>query len=523
MRKMKQCITLAAWLALASYGHAATVLPKPDPMGVPSSKIYDYGVMGPPASPERVEAALQAVAKPLPAGPFQPSWASLADHYTSPAWYSDAKFGIFIHWGIYSAAAHGNEWYEKHMYAGADAVWHEQHFGPQDKVGYKDLIPLFTAKAWDPATWAKLFRDSGAKYVIPTAQHHDNFALWASRLTSYNAVNMGPHRDLIGDLEKAVRAQGLKFGLSNHGVENFTFVNPDPEIDTKLKSEKADLYDPKWADFYHVADRSDAAMTAFLTDWVNRNLELIDDYHPDLIYWDNGANLRVLDPLKRYIAAYYYNRAAETGQAVTLSTKYVAMAPSNDDTQQIGSAIDFEKVGLRSPKDIRRDPWQVDDTIGSQSWGYVEGLSVRPAGVIIPLLIDTVAKGGNYVLNISPRADGVIPDDQQATLRGIGLWLARNGEAIYATRPWTQYSDGAGDDTWRFTTKDGAVYAIALKWPGQSATITALGQAAGRVASVELIGGDEVAFAQKPDGLHLSLPEKAPDETAWAFRVRMRP
>ena len=258
-------------------------------------------------------------------------------------------------------------------------------------------------------------------------------------------------------------------------------------------------------------------MAAFLSDWVNRNLELIDDYHPDILWWDNGVNLRVLDPLKRYVAAYFYNRAAATGQPVTISTKYIAMAPSNDDTQQIGSVIDFEKVGKRSPAAIRLGGWQVDDTIGRQSWGYVEGLSVRPASEIVPLLIDTVAKGGNYTLNISPRADGVIPEDQQRTLLGIGKWLSRNGEAIYATHPWTQFGEG----NWRFTAKDGAIYAIALKWPGDTATVAALGEAAGKVASVELIGGGKVAFTQGPDGLRLKLPAQ-PDEIAYAFRVRMK-
>jgi len=497
---------------------SAETLPLPDRGGVPPSKLYDYGVMGPPATPAIVARADAGVTTPMAPGPVTADWASIKANYTAPAWFADAKFGIFIHWGVYSAAAHHNEWYEKHMYSGTDAAWHAQHFGPQDKVGYKDLIPLFTAAKWDPDAWAELFKEAGARYVIPTAEHHDNFANWDSQLTPVNAVKMGPHRDLIGDLATAVRKQGLKFGVSNHGMENFTFVNPDPLLDAQLKAEKADLYDPQWANWYHVADRSPAAMQAFLTDWVERNLELIDTYHPDILWWDNGVNLRVLDPLKEHVAAYYYNRGKQWGQAVTLSTKWIAMAPSNDDRQQIGSVLDFEKVGARSPEGIRTDQdWEVDDTIGS-TWGYTDGMSVSTAAFILPKLIDTVAKGGNYTLNISPMADGTIPQAQQDTLRGIGKWLAANGEAIYGTRPWTQAAEG----DFRFTTKGTTLYAIALKWPvGGTATIAALKVQDGggkNVTRVELLG-QALPFTQDAGGLHIVLPAQNPDEAAYSFAI----
>jgi alpha-L-fucosidase len=186
-------------------------LPKPDPDGVPKSNLYDYGVMGPPATPEIVAAADAAVTTPMPDGPFQPTWDSIAKNYQTPAWFQDAKFGIFLHWGIYSVPAHGpsaSEWYEKHMYSTASA-WHIQNFGPIETFGYKDFIPLFTAAKWDPDAWAALFKKAGARYVIPTAEHHDNFALWDSAVTPFNAMKMGPKRDLIGDLAAAVRKQGL--------------------------------------------------------------------------------------------------------------------------------------------------------------------------------------------------------------------------------------------------------------------------------------------------------------------------
>ncbi len=280
------------------------------------------------AEPDLGLAALTG-GQPLPPGPFQPTWDSLRAHYQTPEWFLDAKFGIFLHWGIISVPAHQSEWYERHMYGNPGIIqWHTEHFGPPDKFGYKDFIPLFTAAKFDPDAWAALFKEAGARYVIPTAEHHDGFALWDSALTCYNAKQMGPHRDLIGDLAAAVRRAGLKFGVSNHEIEHFDFIRPRPDL-------KTDLDDPAWADFYSVADRSPAAHRRFLDDWMARNFELIDKYHPDLLWFDNGVNPRVYDPLKLRVAAYYYNRAAERGQAVSIITK--------DSAYLAGSIMDFER------------------------------------------------------------------------------------------------------------------------------------------------------------------------------------
>jgi alpha-L-fucosidase len=511
---MRSRLTICA-LFLPACLAAPQELPRPDRMGVTNTGPYDYGGMGPPATPAIVAAAAKAVTQPIPPGPFQPAWDSLQKNYHPPSWFDDVKFGIFMHWGVYSAAAHHNEWYEKHMYA-AESQWHIQHFGPQEKVGYKDLIPLFTAAKWDPDAWAALFKKSGARIVMPTAEHHDNFPLWDSDLTPINARQMGPHRDLIGDLAAAVRKQGLKFAVSNHGVENFTFINPLPEIRDRLRAVHADLYDPAWAAFYNVADRGDAAMTRFLTDWVNRNFELIDKYQPDLLWWDNGANLRLLDPLKLRVAAYYYNRALQWHKEVSLGTKFNAMAPSNDDTKQIGSILDFEKVGARSPAAIRPGPWMVDDPIGSNSWGYISDLKVVSAESVIGKLIDTVSKGGLFMLNISPMADGVIPQDQQDVLLKIGSWLDANGEAIYATRPWTNFKEGE----WHFTTKSDTLYAISARWPEGDAVIASLGSDAGKIARVNLLGDSTpLEFTQDTGALRIKLPAAHSAAAAYSFRI----
>lgn len=506
-------------LALAAQGQ----LPAPDRMGVVNTGPYDYGMMGPPATPAIVEAAGRAATAPMPAGPFAPSWDSLAKNYRTPSWFEDAKFGIFMHWGVFSVAAHHNEWYEKHMYA-AEAAWHAAHFGPQEKFGYKDLIPLFTAAHWDPDAWAALFRKSGARLVMGMAEHHDNFAMWDSAVTPFNSKRMGPHRDIAGELSAAVRKQGLRFGLSNHGVENFTFVNPPPELRARLEAAHADLFDPEWAAFYNVADRSGAAMIRFLADWQNRNFELIDKYRPDLLWFDNGANLRLLDPLKLRVAAHYYNRALEWHKEVSMATKFNAYAPSNDDTKQIGSIVDFEKVSARSPSGIRPGPWMVDDPISGNSWSYIEGMRLASADAIVGRLVDTVSKGGFYLFNISPMADGTIPQDQQEVLLKIGAWLATNGEAIYGTRPWTRCLEPAakGAPGYHFTTRGGALYAIGSQWPTGDAVIASLasGGPAGKVSGVTLLGSaGALEFTQDEGGLTVKLPARPSGGAAWVLKI----
>jgi alpha-L-fucosidase len=510
-----------------------------------NSEGYD---MAPETTLEVVNAANAMIPTPNPPGPFQPTWDSIKQNYQVPKWFADAKFGLFMHWGLYSVPAYHNEWYEKHMYTdGGIGAWHAEHFGPQDKFGYKDFIPLFTASNWNPDAWAELFKKSGAKFVIPTAEHHENFANWDSQVTPFNSVKMGPHRDLIGDLSKAVRKQGLKFGVSNHGIENFQFINPPADMAAKMKAEKADLYDPKWADFYNVADRSDAACERFLTNWFARNVELIDKYQPDMLWFDNGVDQRYLDPLKLRVAAYYYNRALEWGKEVSISTKKAAYSPSNKNTETIGSILDFEKIGGRSPSGIRTGAWQVDEPIGN-TWGYTAGERISGPAPIISKLVDTVSKNGTLLLNLSPKADGTFPPEIPATLLEIGAWLGVNGEAIYGTHNWTKFSEGGrGSLNIRFTVKGDALYAIILgNWPGAEAVVTSLAEgragsplpAAGstaddgahgvtrptlnsdRVQQVTMLGSSgKLEFTQDAAGLKVKLPATAPCKYAYVLKI----
>jgi alpha-L-fucosidase len=498
--------------------------------------------MAPETSQRVVEDAVKQIPTPMAPGSVKPTWESLQENYRIPGWFRGAKFGIFMHFGIFSVPAHGNEWYEKYLYAGGnDSVlkvlggndlaldagvgpdstraWHTEHFGPVDHFGYKDFIPMFKAEHFDADAWAALFKKAGARYVVPGAQHHENFAMWDSKVTPFNSMQMGPRRDVIGELAVAVRKQGMKLGVANHGIENFEFINPPLDLAEKMKEEKVDLYDPKWADFYNYADRSNAAMKRFLVNWYERNVELIDKYQPDLIYFDNGVDQRHIDPLKLQLAAYYYNRAKSWGKEVSFTTKKAAFAPSGTNTKTIASILDFEGA---PPDGIRTGSWVVDRPIGTTSWGYVDGLKANSPQTVIGWLVDTVSKNGTLLLNVSPKADGTIPRDQQDTLLAVGKWLETNGEAIYDTHSWTKFEE-KGKDQIYFTVKGEDLYAIVMGGgAGADVQITSLPQGglAGSVSSVAMLGAGALSYKQDAGGLTVKLPDSTERKEAFVIQIK---
>jgi alpha-L-fucosidase len=448
-------------------------------------------------------------------GPFQPTWASLRAHYHYPEWFHDAKFGIFLHWGVYSVPAHGSEWYKKHMYGDPATIkWHTEHYGPPAKFGYKNFIPMFKAQHWDPDAWAELFKHAGAKYVMPVAIHHDGFAMWDSAVVPWNAARMGPHRDVIGELGKAVRRQGMKFGFSNHYMEHYNFIQPLPGL-------KTDLYDPKWAAFYSVADRSPAAFKRFLAMWVAASKELIDKYEPDTLFYDNGVNPRKFDPQKLEVAAYYYNRASEWKKAVTILTK--------DHAYLAGNTEDYERQ-QRAPLTIQPHPWECDDSVGYR-WGYLKNDHYWHVSTIVTHLVENVSRNGNLLLNFGPKPDGTFVETQLELMKGIGAWLRVNGEAIYETRPWSRFGEGAsvngrppytGSD-FRFTTKGDVLYAIVMAWPGQHAVVRSLATSdalKGKVEQVQLLGHNgPLHFVQDAQGLTVTMPSEQPCQYAYSLKI----
>ena len=466
-----------------------------------------------------------------PEGPYEASWQSIAAHYCTPEWFQDAKFGIFIHWGVYSVPAAGSEWYPKHMYNGL-AKAHKEKWGRQSQFGYKDFIPMFKAEKFDATEWAELFREAGARYVIPTAEHHDGFAMYDSKLTRWNAKQMGPCRDIIGELAAAVRHEGLKFGVSNHRIENWDFMYP-----LNMPKDSTDLFLPQYAELYGPPQKpteqsgmgpkamavaanggateaviNEAAQEgrhpqsdAFLNEWELRVHEIIDRYQPDLLYFDNGINYRSLDPWKLRLARYYYNSAWQWGREVSIQSKAQAYLA--------GSIQDFERES-RAPRKPYDRYWQVDDPIGNK-FGYIEGLKLQSADGIIRNLVDNVACGGNLCLNISPKSDGTIPDDQQQILRTIGQWLRQNGEGIYGTRPYKN----AIEKNIRFTTKDGVIYAFVLRWDGKPFTIQSIDGS--KVKSItRLTDGKKVPFKKHADGIRVEANGLATNN-ATGFKIEI--
>jgi len=467
---------------------------------------------GPPTTPEVVNAA--AAAKPdICDGPVHPTWDSIRANYKVPAWFIEAKFGITMHWGLYSVAAYHNEWYEKYMYS-TFATWHAQHFGPQDTFGYKDFIPLFTAKSFNADELVALVKASGAKYFMPTCEHHDGFSLWDSEANPWNAAKMGPKRDLIGEMAAATRKAGLKFGICNHSIEHYTFVTQTPAM-------KTDLDDPKNADFYW-HQHNDTNLQSFLEQWVAKDFELIDKYQPDIFWFDNGVNGRNFDPLKMKVAAHYYNRARQWNKEVTIDTKSTAFLA--------GSVLDFEKLHPRGPTNILKGIWDAEEPIGS-TWGFSATNPVetfRSPQSVISELCEVLSMNGNLLLNLSPDGQGAIDAAQVNTLTEVGQWLAVNGEAVYGSHNWikakevTPGSDG-NDVTYRFTVKGDDLYAIAQSWPGQTAVISSLSIADapdGKITSVTLLGNPgKLEFMQDDQGLKVDLPQKGPLKYAYALKI----
>jgi len=467
-------------------------------------------------------------------GPFSESWDSLAN-FKTPEWYLDGKFGIFIHWGVYSVPAFGNEWYPRNMYRAGTPEFkhHVANYGAHSTFGYKDFIPMFRAEKFDAADWARLLRDSGAKFVVPVAEHHDGFPMYDTRYSEWSAAKMGPRRDIIGQLASAIRKEGLVFGLSSHRAEHWWFFGPGMGFDS-------DVRDPRFAGLYAPAKDQKKAESqeeppdqAFLDDWLLRTAELVDKYQPQLVWFDWWIAQPAFQPNLKKFAAYYYNRGKEWNRGVAINYK----KHGGESFPDSAGVLDIERGQLAQ---IRPFFWQNDTSISNNSWGYVKQQDYKTADSIIDDLIDIVSKNGALLLNIGPKPDGTIPDQERAILLEIGQWLRLNGEAIYGTRPWKVFGEGptkvvegsfadtkrgafTGEDI-RFTAKAGKIYALILADPGEQVKIRSLGGSAqlvtGEPANIRLLGHNEkLTWVSGGDALTVKLPATKPGKHAFVLEI----
>ena len=457
-------------------------------------------------------------------GPFQDTWESLS-HFRTPTWFSKAKFGIFIHWGLYSVPAYRNEWYSRNMYVrnSPEYEYHRKKYGPQKDFGYKDFIPMFKAEKFDAAKWADLFKEAGAKYVVPVAEHHDGFQMYESELSKYNAVEMGPKRDVLGQLREAIEERDMTFCTSTHRAEHFWFMGVGREFESDITGEftRGDFY---WPSVAEQPDNYDMYATPypteeFLEDWICRTCEIVDKYRPAILYFDWWIMHDGYKDALRTIMAYYYNRASEWGMEVAVTYKHDALA--------FGSGIvEIERGTLPFAEPF---VWQTDTAIARNSWCYVQDLEYKSAGEIVRVLCDAVSKNGNLLLNIGPMANGEIPKTDETILKEIGQWLSVNGEAIYESKPWrycmegpTKEGEGQFMDAsetqytpsdFRFTCANGCVYAIGMQTPKDgNICIQSLGtskdatkpQFCGIISEVKILGySGEIEYIVDEEGLHL--------------------
>ena len=446
---------------------------------------------------------------------FKPTEGSLKN-YQYPEWFRDAKFGIWAHWGPQAVPRQG-DWYARLMYqqGSADYKYHLAHYGPQSKFGYKDIIPLWKAQRWDPDKLMELYKKAGAKYFVSMGTHHDDFFLWNSKIHKWNAVNYGPHKDVVGIWQRAARKQGLRFGVSEHLGASFTWFQPSHGADTSgpYKGIPYDGANPMYQDLYHAkADSGDHGWLSTNTEWQREWLfsikELIDNYHPDLLYSDSKL------PFEEYgkaMLAHFYNQDIAKNKGM-LEAVYTCKESSDGMWVQ-----DLERGVMDS---ISPYPWQTDTSIGD--WFYRTGQKYKSATEVIQMLVDIVSKNGNLLINIVQTPEGDLEPDVIEIVKEIGMWTSVNGEGIYGTRPWKIYGEKpaneaevksgnfneskvrytAGDI--RFTKKGNVLYAFCLGKPADDIYINTLGRKSSvgvkTISSVTMLGSTAKIHWKQTDG-----------------------
>lgn len=457
----------------------------------------------------------------IAAGPYKDTWQSLSS-YPVPKWYEDVKFGIFIHFSVCAQTAFANEWYPRAMYMKGTREYehHIKEHGSHKDFGYKDFIPQFKAEKFDADEWNDLFKESGAEYVVPVAEHHDGFQMYKSKLSHWNAAEMGPMRDVVGEMTDSIREHGMIPGVSSHRIEHWWFLSHAREFDSDMTGEE-EIGHIYWPSMKESDDDMDpfsepVPTKEFLEDWLARTVELIDRFAPRVLYFDWWIHHSAVRPYFRKMMAYYYNHMEKLGLTGIVNYKYGALP--------FGCGVpDVERGQFAEAKPYI---WQTDTAIGDKSWGYIKDNQYKSSRQIIENLIDVVSKNGRLLLNVGPKGDGTICDEEVKVLKEIGSWLKVNGEAIYKTKPYERSSEGPTriedgyftetakeytSEDFRFTVKDDHMYVIVMKASlNGDYHVKSFARRrdedqnhfTGVISDVEVLGGN-CSFEHKTDGLHI--------------------
>lgn len=500
-------------------------------------------------------------------GPFEPTWDSLKQ-YKVPAWFQDAKFGVWAHWGAQCQPEHG-DWYARGMYEeGSDHYnFHLKKYGHPSKFGFKDVINEWKAENWNPDALVELYKNAGAQYFVAMANHHDNFDNFNSSYQPWNSTKYGPKKDLIEGWAKAAKKQGLPFGVSVHASHAWTWYEPSQRSDKTgpfagvpydgrlIKSngknkwwdglDPQDLYTQNHAlsepnrDFvkqWNWTDGASVPVKAYCEKFFNRIIELINKYHPDLVYFDDDAlPLWPINDAGLRIAAHLYNDSIERNGKL----EAVLNAKKLNEEQRKCMVWDIERGASN-----RLEPfvWQTDTCIGG--WHYDRRIyndkSYKSAATVIQILMDVISKNGNLLLNIPVRGDGSIDELEMAVVKEVGDWMKINNEAVYATRPWKTFGEGPaldaaaslssqgftedkskplGAEDFRFTTKGNILFATFFAWP-ESQKVTIKSLAFEKISNVQLLGSkDNIQWQQTSDGLAVNLPQQQPCNNAYVLKI----
>lgn len=472
------------------------------------------------------------VNQPRAEGPFQPTFQSLSN-YQCPEWFRDAKFGIWAHWGPQAVPMDG-DWYARGMYEPGNGHYkhHLENYGHPSTNGYKDIIPLWKAEKWDPDRLMALYKKAGARYFVSMGTHHDNFFLWNSQIHRWNAVQMGPHRDVVADWQKAAKKYGLKFGVSEHLGASFTWFQSSHGADKTgpMAGVPYDGANPQYQDLYHFPAKPDdkdwySKDPRWQQIWYNSIKELVDNYRLDLLYTDGGVPFG--NEVGASMIAHLYN--TDLKHRAKQQVVYCCKQESK------GMWIEDLERGVM-PR-VNPNPWQTDTSIGD--WYYNRNWKFRPVSWSIHMLVDIVSKNGNLLLNVVQRPDGSLDPEVERDLEVMAQWIKVHGEGIYATRPWLVYGEGAvrakggsfkedfkySAKDIRFTTKGKTLYAFALGWPtnGQLVVKSLAKPADGGniIQNISLLGSKaKLTWTQTPTGLVVNLPAQPVSEYTVALKIK---